>query len=59
MDDAQDQEFVHNIAIKLSRVLNLTNPNDYLARNVIGIATANDLPGFVQGKHSWTIYAAV
>ncbi|KAF9513871.1 hypothetical protein BS47DRAFT_1295708 [Hydnum rufescens UP504] len=34
----QHDEFVHNIAIKLSRALNTLNPNDLLARRVIDIA---------------------
>jgi pre-mRNA-splicing factor ATP-dependent RNA helicase DHX38/PRP16 len=34
----QVDPFTHDIAIQLSRTLNLTNPNDLLARRVIQIA---------------------
>lgn len=34
----QVDSFTHDIAIQLSRTLNLTNPNDLLARRVIQIA---------------------
>ena len=47
--------FVHEIAIKLSRALNLINPNDLLARRVIDIARNNDeLNRFTQGKSPLT-----
>lgn len=46
---AEHEEFVHHIAIKLSRELNTINPNDLLARRVIDIATSNTLPGFISG----------
>ena len=42
-------EFVHHIAIKLSRALNL-NPNDLLARNVIDIAKSNNFDNFKKGR---------
>ncbi|KAF7796079.1 hypothetical protein EIP86_007250 [Pleurotus ostreatoroseus] len=38
--------FTHALAIKLARALNLVNPNDLLARNVIDIARANSVEGF-------------
>ena len=41
--------FTHNLAIKLSRALNLVNPNDLLARRVQDIAKTNTLEGFVSG----------
>lgn len=41
--------FVHELAIKLSRALNLINPNDLLARRVIDIAQTNSADSFVQG----------
>lgn len=34
----QVDSFTHDIAIQLSRTLNLTNPNDLLAKRVIQIA---------------------
>jgi pre-mRNA-splicing factor ATP-dependent RNA helicase DHX38/PRP16 len=49
MEDPGNEEFVHQIAVRLSRMTNLTNPNDLLARRVIGMATANDTKGFIQG----------
>ncbi|PPQ70888.1 hypothetical protein CVT24_000556 [Panaeolus cyanescens] len=47
MASTENEEFNHKIAIKLSRALNLLNPNDLLARNVIDIAKTNDLNGFI------------
>jgi pre-mRNA-splicing factor ATP-dependent RNA helicase DHX38/PRP16 len=44
-----EEEFVHNVAVRLSRVLNLINPNDLLATRVIDIANANDQDGFSSG----------
>ena len=43
------EEFIHHIAIKLSRVLNIVNPNDLLAQRVTDIAKTNTLPGFISG----------
>ena len=45
---AEDQ-FTHSLAIKLSRVLNIVNPNDLLARRVQDIAKTNSLDGFISG----------
>ena len=47
----QHDEFVHNIAIKLSRALNTLNPNDLLSRRVIDIAKGNaqDESKFITG----------
>ncbi len=42
-------EFIHHIAIKLSRALNIVNPNDLLAQRVTDIAKTNTLPGFISG----------
>ncbi len=42
-------DFVHQLAIKLSRVLNLVNPNDLLARTVIDIAKNDSLEDFTKG----------
>lgn len=50
MASHDNDEFTHKIAIKLSRALNLLNPNDLLARNVIDIAKTNDLGGFINGE---------
>jgi pre-mRNA-splicing factor ATP-dependent RNA helicase DHX38/PRP16 len=41
--------FVHNIAIKLSRALNIVNPNDLLATRVINIVKSNTPDGFIKG----------
>ena len=41
-------EFTHNVAIKISRVMNSLNPNDLLARRVIDIAKSNSVDGFVK-----------
>jgi len=41
-------EFTHNVAIKISRVMNTLNPNDLLARRVIDIAKNNSEDGFTQ-----------
>jgi len=45
-------DFTHHLAIKLSRVLNIVNPNDLLARRVIDIAKTNQLEGFAKGTQS-------
>lgn len=45
-----EDPFVHNIAIKLSRALNLINPNDLLAKRVIDIAKTNSGPAFIKGE---------
>lgn len=50
MQAASDVDpFVHNVAIKLSRVQNTINPNDLLARSVIDIAKSNTRDAFVKG----------
>lgn len=41
--------FTHNLAIKLSRALNIVNPNDLLARRVQDIAKTNSVDGFISG----------
>lgn len=41
-------EFTHNVAIKISRVMNSLNPNDLLARRVMDIARNNSADGFVK-----------
>jgi hypothetical protein len=54
----QHDEFVHNIAIKLSRALNTLNPNDLLARRVLDIAKGNaqDESKFISGKSIFIIH---
>lgn len=53
--------FTHNLAIKLSRALNLVNPNDLLARRVIDIAKTNTVAGFTTGTLlpfcAWPFYS--
>ena len=53
----QHNEFVHKIAIKLSRAINSINPNDLFARRVIDIAksNANDLQLFINGENFDTV----
>ncbi|KAG4306217.1 hypothetical protein PORY_000205 [Pneumocystis oryctolagi] len=42
-------EFIHTIAIRLSRYLNLINPNDVLARRVLYLAVENqDIASFIK-----------
>lgn len=46
-----DENFVHDIAVDISRALNLTNPNDLIAKKVIQFAeTHKDFEKFSQGK---------
>ncbi|KAF9040610.1 P-loop containing nucleoside triphosphate hydrolase protein [Panaeolus papilionaceus] len=53
MASHDNDEFTHKIAIKLSRALNLLNPNDLLARNVVDIAKTNDLGGFINAAKTF------
>ncbi|PSS31934.1 hypothetical protein PHLCEN_2v2294 [Hermanssonia centrifuga] len=48
-----EDTFTHNLAIKLSRALNLVNPNDLLARRVQDIAKTNTLEGFTAAAKSF------
>ncbi|KAG8907474.1 DEAH-box RNA helicase prp16 [Tulasnella sp. 403] len=48
-----EDEFVHKIAIQLSRALNLINPNDLLAKRVIDIAKSNSEPAFIKAAKSF------
>ena len=50
--DGREDEFTHQLAIKLSRALNIVNPNDLLARRVQDIAKSNSVDQFMQGQ--WT-----
>lgn len=51
-----EEEFVHEIAIKLSRVLNIINPNDLLATRVIEIAKNNGHDAFIKGGEKFLRY---
>jgi pre-mRNA-splicing factor ATP-dependent RNA helicase DHX38/PRP16 len=42
-------DYTHQLAIKLSRVLNIVNPNDLLARTVIDLAKSHPFEGFAKG----------
>ncbi|PCH33035.1 pre-mRNA splicing factor [Wolfiporia cocos MD-104 SS10] len=46
-------DFTHQLAIKLSRALNIVNPNDLLARRVQDIAKTNTLEGFISAAKSF------
>jgi len=47
-DNASDHN--HQLAIKLSRALNIVNPNDLLAQRVTDIAKTNTVEGFIKGE---------
>lgn len=52
--------FTHDIAIQLSRTLNLTNPNDLLAKRVIQIARNDRNPqSFTKGRYTAAQLAAI
>ncbi|OSX68114.1 hypothetical protein POSPLADRAFT_1128409 [Postia placenta MAD-698-R-SB12] len=53
MSTAGEDEFTHHLAIKLSRALNIVNPNDLLARRVQDIAKTNTLEGFTNAAKSF------
>ncbi|KAH9836800.1 P-loop containing nucleoside triphosphate hydrolase protein [Rhodofomes roseus] len=53
MASPTDDGFTHQLAIKLSRALNLVNPNDLLARRVQDIAKTNTLEGFITAAKSF------
>jgi pre-mRNA-splicing factor ATP-dependent RNA helicase DHX38/PRP16 len=48
-------DFTHQLAVKLSRVLNIVNPNDLLARTVINLARTHPPEGFAKGVPSHPI----
>ncbi|KZV62620.1 P-loop containing nucleoside triphosphate hydrolase protein [Peniophora sp. CONT] len=50
---AETESFEHQVAIKLSRAINLVNPNDLLASRVIDIAKSNDEKGFMNAAKSF------
>lgn len=47
-----EDSFTHTLAIKLSRALNIVNPNDLLAQRVQDIAKNNTLEGFASGTRN-------
>lgn len=48
----QHDDFVHHVAITLSRSLNMVTPNDLLAARVIAIANTSTLLQFQKGQSS-------
>ncbi|KIK91836.1 hypothetical protein PAXRUDRAFT_148626 [Paxillus rubicundulus Ve08.2h10] len=48
-----NDDFRHQVSIKLSRALNLVNPNDLLAERVMGIATTNTVEGFFHAARAF------
>ncbi|OBZ79971.1 Pre-mRNA-splicing factor ATP-dependent RNA helicase PRP16 [Grifola frondosa] len=48
-----DDVFTHQLAIKLSRALNIVNPNDLLARRVQDIAKTNSVDSFISAAKSF------
>ncbi|KAL0945671.1 hypothetical protein HGRIS_014822 [Hohenbuehelia grisea] len=52
-DDATSNDYIHHLAIKLSREINLVNPNDLLAQRVTDIAKTNDLDSFVKAARAF------
>jgi pre-mRNA-splicing factor ATP-dependent RNA helicase DHX38/PRP16 len=55
---AGTDEFTHKVAIKLSRVLNIINPNDLLARTVIDVAKSNSFDDFAKGTFKGVLFVA-
>ncbi|KAG2069860.1 P-loop containing nucleoside triphosphate hydrolase protein [Suillus decipiens] len=53
MSPNADDGFKHQIAIQLSRALNLVNPNDLLAERVIDIAKTNSAEGFAKAARAF------
>ncbi|KAF8876489.1 P-loop containing nucleoside triphosphate hydrolase protein [Infundibulicybe gibba] len=52
-NSSEKDEFIHKLAIKLSRALNIINPNDLLAQRVTDIAKTNSLEGFTKAAKSF------
>ncbi|KAI1785395.1 P-loop containing nucleoside triphosphate hydrolase protein [Ganoderma leucocontextum] len=48
-----EDDFTHNIAIQLSRAMNLINPNDLLAHRVQDIAKNNSVDGFIEAAKTF------
>ncbi|KAG1777266.1 pre-mRNA splicing factor [Suillus placidus] len=53
MSPNADDGFKHQVAIQLSRALNLVNPNDLLAERVIDIAKTNSVEGFAKAARAF------
>lgn len=53
MSPNADDGFKHQVAIQLSRALNLVNPNDLLAERVIDIAKTNSSEGFAKAARAF------
>ncbi|KAG1908634.1 pre-mRNA splicing factor [Suillus fuscotomentosus] len=53
MSSNTDDGFKHQVAIQLSRALNLVNPNDLLAERVIDIAKSNSAEGFAKAARAF------
>lgn len=53
MSPTADDGFKHQVAIQLSRALNLVNPNDLLAERVIDIAKTNSAEGFAKAARAF------
>lgn len=47
--DGHNDNFNHQLAIKLSRALNTVNPNDLLATRVTDLVKQNDVDKFITG----------
>lgn len=61
MGDRHDQvdEFTHELAINISRALNLSNPNDLLAKQVIQLAKSHKhFDKFAAGTYSMSLFFA-
>jgi len=56
MSSGTNDEFKHQIAIKLSRALNSLNPNDLLAERVIDFAKTNTTAGFISAARTFGSY---
>ncbi|KIJ60094.1 hypothetical protein HYDPIDRAFT_177540 [Hydnomerulius pinastri MD-312] len=48
-----NSDFKHQVAIKLSRALNIINPNDLLAERVMDIAKTNTVEGFTNAARAF------
>ncbi|KAF5383403.1 hypothetical protein D9757_006182 [Collybiopsis confluens] len=53
MTSTDTNDFTHTLAIKLSRALNIVNPNDLLAQRVTDIAKTNTVDGFINAAKTF------
>ncbi|KAF5353632.1 hypothetical protein D9757_012458 [Collybiopsis confluens] len=53
MTSTDTNDFTHTLAIKLSRALNMVNPNDLLAQRVTDIAKTNAVDGFINAAKTF------